>query len=274
MTLNLLFDQFDHLLTTPAAMEELNRAILTLAVQGKLVAQDPQDEPASELLKRLAAQRRDPKGLERPLGSVREDEKPFELPEGWEWVRLPEVTFNWGQKKPDTPFSYIDVSSIDNLVGKIGDEIVIIEPENAPSRARKIVKKGSVIYSTVRPYLLNIAVIDRDIQPEPIVSTAFYVMHPIDELDARFLHLWLRTSYFTQFVESEMIGMAYPAISDGKMSQGIIPLPPLAEQQRIVARVEALFAQTRQLAEKLREAETLHEKLIRAVVASITSGKK
>lgn len=243
----LFLNHFDDLLATPEAVEQLNAAILQLAVQGKLVPQDPEDEPASELLNRIRASRNGTGDLQ-PIG---EDEKPFGLPAGWAWARIPEVTDNWGQKRPDKTFTYIDVSSIDNRHGTIGDGLQIIEPADAPSRARKIAKKGSVIYSTVRPYLLNIAVVDRDINPEPIVSTAFYVMHPVEGLDGRFLYLYLRSKPFTQFVESQMTGMAYPAISDGKMSLGIIPLPPLAEQRRIVARVEQLLAQTRQLADRL-----------------------
>jgi type I restriction enzyme S subunit len=270
MTVSLLVKHFDDLLSTSEDAEQLSNTILQLAMQGKLGTQDSSDEPASEILKRIRTSRPDSeKGL-----TVREDEIPFPLPKGWEWVRLPEVTDNWGQKKPEKQFTYIDVSSIDNQFGIVSDELAILNPENAPSRARKIVKEGSVIYSTVRPYLLNIAIIDRDIQPEPIVSTAFYVMHPAEGLDAKFLYLYLRSKYFTKFVESQMTGMAYPAINDGKMSLGIIPLPPYAEQQRIVARVEELFAQTRALAKELdhsqSELDSLNKSALSHLLASET----
>jgi len=246
----LLLEQFDAVVSTPEAVDELDRAILQLAVQGKLVAQDPNDEPASELLKRIRDEQ-DPKGFQKPFGSIRDDEKPFELPVGWEWASIPDVSFNWGQKKPDKTFTYIDVSSIDNQVGEIGDGLQIVEPEDASSRARKIVQQGSVIYATVRPYLLNIAIVDQEFNPPPIVSTAFYVMHPRKGVDGRFLLLYLRSRFFIDFVSLHSTGIAYPAISDSKFSLGVVPLPPTNEQRRIVARVEQLFAQTRALREKL-----------------------
>ena len=82
------------------------------------------------------------------------------------------------QGKPETHFTYIDVSAIDNQSGRLTDDLAVLSPEQAPSRARKFVERDCVIYSTVRPYLRNIAVIDRDFEPLPIVSTAFAVIKP------------------------------------------------------------------------------------------------
>src|SRR6185436_9635298 len=106
MTLNLLFDHFDHLITRPGDLPRLNQAILQLAVQGQLVTQDPMDEPASELLKRIRAEkerllltgqlRRDI-----PLPPIGKDEIPYELPKGWVWVRLGDViVFEYGEGLP------------------------------------------------------------------------------------------------------------------------------------------------------------------------------
>ncbi|EOR20162.1 restriction modification system DNA specificity domain-containing protein [Clostridium sartagoforme AAU1] len=169
------------------AVKELKNCILQLAVQGKLVPQDPNDEPASVLLERIKEEKerliKEKKiKKEKPLAEISEEEKPFELPGRWEWVRLKEIGYNLGQKKPDIKFTYIDVGSINKEKGEIGEELTIIEPENAPSRARKLVDKGTVIYSTVRPYLLNIAIVDKEFEFEPIVSTAFAIIHPYEGL--------------------------------------------------------------------------------------------
>src|SRR3546814_12130080 len=77
---------------------------------------------------------------------------------------------DWGQKVPDKPFHYIDVGGIDNLKGQISQELELLQPEDAPSRARKRTARGTVIYSTVRPYLKNIAVVDREFAFEAIAS--------------------------------------------------------------------------------------------------------
>lgn len=139
-------------------IKKLRELILELAVRGKLVPQDPNDEPASVLLKRIAAEKAElvKQGKikkQKPLPEISEEEKPFELPVGWEWVQINEIGHDWGQKTPDEDFTYIDVSSINKEYGII-EEPSILSAKDAPSRARKIVQKGTVIYSTVRPVML------------------------------------------------------------------------------------------------------------------------
>ena len=90
-----------------------------------------------------------------------------------------EVTSDRGQKVPDKTFTYIDVSAINKEAG-VTAEPKVLKKDEAPSRARKITAKGDVIYSCVRPYLLNVAVIDQNFDPEPIVSTAFAVLNGHD----------------------------------------------------------------------------------------------
>jgi len=94
----------------------------------------------------------------------------------------------------------------------------------------------------VRPYLRNIAVIDRKFTPPAIVSTAFAVLHPHGFLESRYLFDWLRSQPFQEDVAAKMKGVAYPAISDSDFWQCQIPVPPPEEQRRIVAKVEELLA--------------------------------
>ena len=226
--------------------EQLRRSLLQYAVEGKLVEQRPGEGTAGELLAEIAAERerliREGKmKRSKPLAPVSPDEVPFEIPESWEWVRLGDVVYNFGQKNPDTPFTYIDVASIDNVNGCLTDNLLVLPPADAPSRARKIVKKGCVLYATIRPYLLNICIIDQDFSHEPIASTAFAVLNPFSGLLNQYLYYVLRSSVFIDYVNDQMTGMAYPAINDEKLYSGYIPLPPLAEQCRIVARLEELM---------------------------------
>ena len=271
MQTDLLFDQFDALLTTPDDVAHLEAAVLQLAVRGKLVPQDPDDEPATELLKRIRIEkerlvREGEISKTKRLPRIKDTEIPYELPASWMWVRLPEIYRDWGQKKPDEDFTYIDVSAINKKFGVIGDDLQVISPEDAPSRARKIVKRGTVIYSTVRPYLLNIAIVDKDFAPPPIVSTAFAVMYPFEGVVNKYLYYYLRSQPFIDFVESQMAGMAYPAISDSKLRLGLFPLPPLAEQKRIVAKVETLLALCDALAAEVAAAEEVRARLLQAVL--------
>ncbi len=248
----------------------MRELVLDLAVTGRLVTQNRLDEPASVLLhtarterERLTATRKIKARKSVPIG---QDEQPFGLPSNWEWARLSEVGYELGQKAPDRRFTYIDVGGIDAEQGCISDRVETLEPHEAPSRARKRVVRGTVIYSTVRPYLRNIAIIDRDIDPEPIASTAFGILYPFAGINVRYLFYWLRSAPFTTYVQDSMKGMAYPAINDEKFYSGFIALPPLAEQQRIVAKVDELMALCDRLEAQQQEREARHGGLARAAL--------
>lgn len=233
--------------------------------------QDDSDEPASVLLERIREEKdrlvKDKKiKKEKPLPEIGEDEIPYELPKGWEWVRLKEVGYNHGQKKPDKKFSYIDVSSINKELGVIGNEVNLIDSEDAPSRARKIVKKGTILYSTVRPYLLNIAILDKEFEYEPIASTAFAIIHPYLDVDNKYIYYYLRSNVFVRYVESQMVGMAYPAINDEKLFKGLIPLPPVNEQNRIVEKIDKLISAFDNLELKIEKSKKYSEKLMDSIL--------
>ena len=235
--------------------EDMQKSILQYAIQGKLVEQREEDGTAEELYKQIQEEKK--KLIKegkikktKDLPEITEDEIPFDIPENWKWVRLGDITHNWGQKKPEQKFDYIDVGSVDNKNGRLSEKENLIHPNDAPSRARKIVKECTVLYSTVRPYLLNICIIDKAFKHEPIASTAFSVLHPIEGINNKYLYFILKSAMFISFVSSVMIGVAYPAINDSKLLAGLIPLPPLAEQKRIVERIEELLPYTKQLVKK------------------------
>jgi type I restriction enzyme, S subunit len=265
-----LFEKFDLVADAPSAVAKLRELVLQLAVTGRLVPPGGADEPASCLLARARDER---KALAnagrirtRSAAPVRSEEQPCRIPEHWEWARLSEVGYELGQKVPDKRFVYIDVGSIDSAEGRISNRVVELEPNEAPSRARKLVAPGTVIYSTVRPYLLNVAIVERCYEPEPIASTAFAILHPLAGISDRYLFYWLRSVPFTAYVQAAMKGMAYPAINDQAFYGGPIALPPLAEQRQIVAKVDELMALCDQLDAQQQQRETRHAALARAAL--------
>mgnify|MGYP001576320142 CR=1 FL=1 len=271
MILETFFEKFDQLADAPNAVAKMRELVLQLAVTGKLVEPDSKDSPASALLASAATQRAsllaERKIKARPSTPVKADEQPFELPPGWEWARLSDVGYELGQKIPDKRFTYIDVGGIDSDKGHISERVEKLEPGDAPSRARKLVARDTVIYSTVRPYLLNIAIVDQDFDPEPIASTAFGILHPFAGINNRYLFYWLRSAPFTAYVQAGMKGMAYPAINDEKFYSGFVALPPLAEQKRIVAKVDELMALCDRLETQLQERDRRHAALAHASLA-------
>lgn len=231
--------------------ERLKKSILQEAISGRLVPQDPNDEPASVLLAKIRKEKEElvkagklkKKDLiETP---ITEDEIPFEIPESWEWCRLSGVVYNHGQKIPNKRFSYIDIGSINNKCQCLNSSENIIEAKDAPSRARKIVKKGDIVYSTVRPYLHNVAIIDRDFSEEPIASTGFAVFSCLESVCNKFLFYYLFSPSFDLYANNgdNAKGVAYPAINDQRLYKAIIPLPPLAEQHRIVEKIEQVLGE-------------------------------
>jgi type I restriction enzyme S subunit len=263
-----LLAHFDRLSEAPDALPRLRRFILDLAVRGKLVEQDPNDEPASELIKRILAEKeRLVKSgeirKEKTLAPMNSDELPFNIPKGWEWALIRQITSDRGQSVPNKDFTYIDVTAINKEAGCITDA-KIIAATDAPSRARKLVRAGDVLYSCVRPYLLNIAVVESEIFPEPIASTAFAVLNGFGLVHSKYLWIALRSPFMVECVEAKMRGQAYPAINDSDFAILPFPLPPLAEQHRIVAKVDELMALCDQLEAAKTQREQSRERLVAA----------
>ncbi|HIF9075989.1 TPA: restriction endonuclease subunit S [Photobacterium damselae] len=255
-------------------VKKLRELILELAVRGKLVPQDPSDEPASVLLERIAAEKAQlvkEKKIKKPrkYEAIDESSLPFDIPSNWEWARIEDLGHDLGQKKPDQTFTYVDVGSINKELGFI-EEPSIMEASEAPSRARKLVKQNTVIYSTIRPYLLNIAVIDRSFSPEPIASTAFAIVHPLSGISSSYIYRYLRSPSFIEYVESVQTGVAYPAINDKQFFYGLIPVPPTEEQHRIVAKVDELMALCDQLEQQTEASIEAHQLLVSTLLNTLT----
>ena len=204
--------------------------ILDLAIHGKLVPQDPNDEPASELLKRI-----------NPKAEITCDNPQYgKLPSGW---CLTEGKYLYKPMKSAKPkglaFNYIDIDSIDNTKQRI-DSVKVVKTENAPSRASRYTQKGDIVFSMVRPYLKNIAMIpDNDC----IASTGFYVCSPSDVAVDKYCYYLMISDYTVNGLNQYMKGDNSPSINKGDIDSWLFPIPPLQEQHRIVAKIEELFAQ-------------------------------
>lgn len=258
-------------------IKKLRELILELAVRGQLVPQDGTDEPADALLEKLNHQQADmfARGLikkPKPLAKITDDDIPFVTPSGWKWCRISQLGHDWGQKVPDNTITYIDVGSIDKELGLVS-EPTVLGARKAPSRARKLVRQGTVIYSTVRPYLLNIAVVTEDFEPEPIASTAFAIVHPFEGVLADYLYRYLRSPTFISYVEGCQTGIAYPAINDKQFFSGLVPLPPTAEQNRIVAKVDELMRLCDALERQTEDSLKAHQTLVETCLATLTNSQ-
>ena len=236
--------------------------ILDLAIRGKLVPQDPNDEPASVLLERIRAEKEE---LIKQ-GKIKRDKKesvifkgddnsyyekignklenidniiPFEIPDTWQWCRGYSCFTGMESEKPSGEFfDYIDIDAIDNHLHRIKKTKRMLV-SNAPSRASRAVKTGSVLFSLVRPYLENIALVDEK-YANSIASTGFYVCTPISALCSEYLFYLLISPYCIESVMPYMKGDNSPSIRGNDLENLIIGVPSLNEQRRIVTKIHTI----------------------------------
>ena len=202
--------------------------ILDFAIHGKLVPQDPNDEPAIELLKRI-----------NPNFTPCDNGHSEKLPQNWCWTKGKFIFSPMKSVRPTGEmFQYIDIDSIDNTRQAV-KEIKVIKTSNAPSRASRYTQEGDVIFSMVRPYLRNIAKISIN---DCIASTGFYVCRPLDMLHSEYCYYLMISDYVVCGLNQFMKGDNSPSISKGDIDNWLFPLPPFSEQQRIVGKIEKLFS--------------------------------
>ena len=214
----------------------LKKSILQEAIQGKLVPQLVEEGRAQELLEQIKAEKRklvkegklkksalsdsvifrgdDNKYYEK-IGKKCMDiteEIPFDLPDSWSWARGKSVFMPMESTKPSSDFVYIDVDAVNNRLNII-DKPKKIRIENAPSRATRKLHKNDLLFSMVRPYLKNIALVD-DIYKDAIASTGFYVITPSLGYYPAFLFHLMLSNYVVDGLNAFMKGDNSPSINN------------------------------------------------------------
>lgn len=181
------------------------------------------------------------------------EERPYEVPENWCWVYGRAVFADMETKKPSgDSFGYIDIDSIDNVNQRV-TEPKITETAKAPSRASRKLHAGDTVFSMVRPYLKNIAYISEDLA-DCIASTGFYICTPKENVDSKYLYQLMISPYVVDGLNLFMKGDNSPSIRKDDIEGFAYPLPPLAEQKRIVEQIENIFFILDEAKEKATEA--------------------
>ena len=243
----------------------LKKSILQEAIQGKLVPQIEDEGTAHELLDQIQAEKQrlvkedklkksalndsvifrgdDNRYYEQIGKQCKEitEEIPFDLPDSWSWTRGKTVFMPMESTKPITDFTYIDVDAVDNKLNII-DNPKRISIDKAPSRATRKLHSNDILFSMVRPYLRNIALVN-DTYKSAIASTGFYVITPGIGYFPKFLFYLMLSNYVIDGLNTFMKGDNSPSINNGHIENYLYPLPPIKEQQRIVAQIERLFEQ-------------------------------
>ena len=228
--------------------KQLKQKILDLAIRGKLVPQDPNDEPASILLERIRAEKEQliaqgklKKSKSKISDKPHYENVPFEIPETWKWCRLGEIS-NYGQTS-HTDVNHIgksdwilELEDIEKDSGRLIQKISRFERNS--SGVRSNFTKGTILYSKLRTYLNKVLVAPDN----GYCTTEIIPFYCIGNINHFYIAHVLRSQYFINYTELCCYGCKMPRLSTDDARKGFIPLPPLAEQQRIVAEVEKWFA--------------------------------
>jgi type I restriction enzyme, S subunit len=257
---SIFLDHFDDLLATPEDVEQLNNAILEMAVRGKLTNCEPGDGSAKELLDRIRTGKEKLGKTGSPL-RVKEEEKPFNLPQGWEWVRWDDVSFQIGDvdhKMPDEIPDGIPYISPRDFIGKEDISFATakkISRKDYDDLAEKIKpERGDIIFPRYGTIGVNRFV---SVDFEFLASySCCIIKHMKGLMNPRYVFFYSISPFLQQETQKYVNKTTQPNVGIKSIQKFLFPLPPLAEQQRIVARVEELFAQTRALAKELTHSQS------------------
>ena len=184
---------------------------------------------------------------------VPESEQPYSVPGNWCWTKGRAFLKPMETKHPEGEvFRYIDIDAIDNKKQQVTEPKTLLV-KDAPSRASRKLRTGDTIFSMVRPYLMNIAYIDETIS-NSIASTGFYVCTPAENVYPLYLYYLMTSPYTVEGLNRYMKGDNSPSIRKDDIENYPYPIPPLAEQQRIVDRIESLFAKLDEAKQKAQDA--------------------
>lgn len=199
-------------------------------------------------------------------------EQPYPLPKGWMWVKGERIFSAGGTALPSGDFfEYIDIDSIDNTrqLVKAPKRIAV---EDAPSRARRKLAEGDTLFSLVRPYLRNIAYIDKSLA-KCIASTGFYVCHPSKHVDSKYL-FWLMTSdYVVNGLNEYMRGDNSPAIKAKDIEGFLFPVAPKYIQQYLVKIIEPILSKLSNSIEDISLTSQEIIQLKKVILSGMFSGK-
>ncbi|MDP1931838.1 MAG: restriction endonuclease subunit S [Gammaproteobacteria bacterium] len=262
-------------------IKKLRELILELAVRGKLVPQDPNDEPARELLKRIQAQMNklsEEGKIKRSKlpAQIVDTEKPYELPHGWRWVRLSQVS----QANTGYAFKSSEYRTNGTLVLRVTNinpdgtldlmDAKYIDPVEADSTYRKfLLSEDDVLLVMVGGSLGKLGVVEKSCLPA-VLNQNMWKMDRFGDIAKDYFLFGLRQINSSQI---EVTHSTHGHLAQGEYLSKLFPLPPLAEQHRIVAKVDELKALCDQLEFQHNNAAEAHEKLVSDLLGTLTQSQ-
>ncbi|EOW6618947.1 restriction endonuclease subunit S [Cronobacter dublinensis] len=262
-------------------IKKLRELILELAVRGKLVPQDPNDEPASELLKRIATEkaelvRQGKIKKQKPLPEIREDEKPFELPIGWEWVTLATIgeIVGGGTPTSNNPhywcsqgIKWLTPADLNGLKGKyISSGARDITTDGLSNSSAKLMPKGTVLFSSRAP-IGYVAISNNELS----TNQGFKSCVPYIKESAEYIYYFLLSA--AKKIDEMASGTTFKEVSGAVVSKVLLPFPPINEQLKIVQVADKLMSLCDQLEQQSLTSLDAHQQLVEALLSTLTDSQ-
>ncbi|SIN92667.1 restriction endonuclease subunit S [Chitinophaga niabensis] len=249
-----LSEHFDTLFCTEDSIEQLKQTILQLAIMGRLVKQDSNDEPASQLIERIIEE----KGIlieegklkkQNILADIKDEEKPYSIPESWSWVRLGNITSKIGSGSTprggnnvyaDSGILFLRSQNIRNE-GLLLDDVVYIDEETNKKMSNTIVLPNDILLNITGGSLGRCTIFPAE-EKIANVSQHVTIIRPSVPDSTLYLHSCILSPYIQDLIWGRQIGANREGLSKRILEQFEIPFPPLEEQKRIVAKVQELLS--------------------------------
>ena len=271
-------EHFDTLFTTEASIDVLKKILLQLAVMGKLVHQNPNEEPASELLKRIQAEKAKliAEGKikkDTPLAEITDDEKLFVLPDGWEWARLKNIVYILGDGLHGTPkytentgCYFVNGNNLQNGKIAIKHETKTVSLDEM-EKHKKSLNERTVLVS-INGTIGNVAFYNGE---NIILGKSACYFNLAHQIYKQYLKLLIESPYFIEYTKENVSGTTIMNLSLFSMNNFPLPIPPIEEQKSIVAKVNELMELCDQLKVRIIAANQLQQKLANVMVEQATT---
>lgn len=266
----------------PDGIKKLRELILDLAVRGRLVSQDTRDAPAKDFIEQTTKAKNLilKKSKERQSAAPEQLKPSFSIPNGWQWVRLGDLTSKIGagstplggkQAYVASGIKFLRSQNVWNEGLRLDDVALIAEATHLKMSSTHI-KAGDLLFNITGASIGRCAVVP-DSFDTGNVSQHVTIIRPISPEIRQFLHLVLMSTLIQDAVMAAQVGVSREGLSIGKLAEFFIPLPPLAEQHRIVAKVDELLALCDKLEADQAGAEAAHAQLVQALLERLTQAK-
>ena len=279
MNAAVLLAHFDRISDAPDAVARLRGFILDLAVRGKLIEQDPSDEPALSLLRRVQVCKSRLAISKTESELVPESERPFEIPDSWVWVRLIDICSKTGSGSTPrggksvyqrTGVLFLRSQNIHNDGLRL-DDVAYITAETHENMSGTALEPGDLLLNITGGSIGRCCGVPANLGPANVSQHVAIIRIVIEGMD-QYLHQLILSPYFQSFVFSEQTGAGRGGLPKNRMDRIPVALPPIAEQRRIVAKVHELMTLCDRLEECRHEQETQRERVASSALHHLSNG--